>query len=36
MSSNLTEESKKLPVTERIALVEEILEIIAEETAVSH
>ena len=31
MSSNLTEEAKKLPVAERIALVEEIWDSIAEE-----
>ena len=31
MSSNLTEEAKKLPVNERIALVEEIWDSIAEE-----
>lgn len=31
MSSNLTEEAKKLPVDERIALVEEIWDSIAEE-----
>ena len=31
MSSNLTEEAKKLPVEERIALVEEIWDSIAEE-----
>ena len=30
MSSNLTEEAKKLPVDERIALVEEIWDSIAE------
>jgi putative addiction module component (TIGR02574 family) len=31
MSSNLTEEAKKLPVPERIALVEEIWDSIAED-----
>lgn len=31
MSSNLTEEAKKLPVDERIALVEEIWDSIAED-----
>jgi putative addiction module component (TIGR02574 family) len=31
MSSNLTEEAKKLPVLERIALVEEIWDSIAED-----
>ena len=31
MSSNLTEEAKKLPVNERIALVEEIWDSIAED-----
>ena len=31
MSSNLTEEAKKLPVHERIALVEEIWDSIAED-----
>jgi len=36
MTSNLTEEAKKLPVDERIALVEEIWDSIAEVTAASN